>query len=82
MHSLVRTRSPTVGAPTEPGHGESWPEERDVDHALNKGHPARSGGKPAVFRTELLEDASTTWLEPSIEGYAESTRQTVAACIE
>ncbi len=31
------------------------------------------------FRTELLEDASTTWPEPAIEDYAERTRETVAA---
>jgi NAD(P)-dependent dehydrogenase (short-subunit alcohol dehydrogenase family) len=33
--------------------------------------------EPGFFRTELLEDASTTWPEPSIDDYAERTRQTV-----
>jgi NAD(P)-dependent dehydrogenase (short-subunit alcohol dehydrogenase family) len=35
--------------------------------------------EPGFFRTELLEDASTTWPEPSIDDYAERTRQTVVA---
>jgi Short-chain alcohol dehydrogenase of unknown specificity len=35
--------------------------------------------EPGFFRTELLEDASTTWPEPSIDDYAECTRQTVVA---
>jgi NAD(P)-dependent dehydrogenase (short-subunit alcohol dehydrogenase family) len=35
--------------------------------------------EPGFFRTELLEDASTTWPEPSIDDYAERTRQTVIA---
>jgi NAD(P)-dependent dehydrogenase (short-subunit alcohol dehydrogenase family) len=35
--------------------------------------------EPGFFRTELLEDASTTWPEPTIDDYAERTRQTVAA---
>jgi NAD(P)-dependent dehydrogenase (short-subunit alcohol dehydrogenase family) len=35
--------------------------------------------EPGFFRTELLEDASTTWPEPSIDDYAERTRETVAA---
>jgi NAD(P)-dependent dehydrogenase (short-subunit alcohol dehydrogenase family) len=35
--------------------------------------------EPGFFRTELLEDASTTWPEPSIDDYAERTRQTVFA---
>jgi NAD(P)-dependent dehydrogenase (short-subunit alcohol dehydrogenase family) len=35
--------------------------------------------EPGFFRTELLEDASTTWPEPSIGDYAERTRQTVVA---
>ena len=33
--------------------------------------------EPGFFRTDLLEDASTTWPEPSIDDYAERTRQTV-----
>ncbi len=35
--------------------------------------------EPGFFRTELLKDASTTWPEPSIDDYAERTRQTVVA---
>jgi NAD(P)-dependent dehydrogenase (short-subunit alcohol dehydrogenase family) len=35
--------------------------------------------EPGFFRTELLEDTSTTWPEPRIDDYAERTRQTVAA---
>ena len=35
--------------------------------------------EPGFFRTELLEDASTTWPEPSIDDYADRTRQTVVA---
>jgi NAD(P)-dependent dehydrogenase (short-subunit alcohol dehydrogenase family) len=35
--------------------------------------------EPGFFRTELLEDASTTWPEPSSDDYAERTRQTVVA---
>jgi len=35
--------------------------------------------EPGFFRTELLENASTTWPEPSIDDYGERTRQTVAA---
>ena len=35
--------------------------------------------EPGFFRTELLEDASTTWPEPSIDDYAERTGQTVVA---
>jgi NAD(P)-dependent dehydrogenase (short-subunit alcohol dehydrogenase family) len=35
--------------------------------------------EPGFFRTELLEDASTTWPEPTIDDYAERTRQTVVA---
>ncbi|HYE96354.1 MAG TPA: SDR family NAD(P)-dependent oxidoreductase, partial [Rubricoccaceae bacterium] len=35
--------------------------------------------EPGFFRTELLTDDSTTWPEPSIVDYAETTRQTVAA---
>ena len=31
------------------------------------------------FRTELLTEDSTKWPEPSIEDYAEKSRQTVAA---
>jgi NAD(P)-dependent dehydrogenase (short-subunit alcohol dehydrogenase family) len=34
--------------------------------------------EPGFFRTELLEDASTVWPEPTIDDYAETTRQTVA----
>ena len=34
---------------------------------------------PGFFRTELLTDDSTTWPEPSIDDYAENTRETVAA---
>jgi NAD(P)-dependent dehydrogenase (short-subunit alcohol dehydrogenase family) len=35
--------------------------------------------EPGFFRTDLLEDTSTTWPEPSIEDYADRTRQTVTA---
>ena len=35
--------------------------------------------EPGFFRTELLTDDSTKWPEPSIDDYAEQTRQTVAA---
>ena len=35
--------------------------------------------EPGFFRTELLTDDSTKWPHPSIEDYAEKTRQTVAA---
>jgi NAD(P)-dependent dehydrogenase (short-subunit alcohol dehydrogenase family) len=35
--------------------------------------------EPGFFRTELLEDASTVWPEPSIEDYAQRTKDTVAA---
>src|SRR5205085_9565959 len=35
--------------------------------------------EPGFFRTELLTDESTKWPEPSIAGYAETTRKTVAA---
>jgi NAD(P)-dependent dehydrogenase (short-subunit alcohol dehydrogenase family) len=35
--------------------------------------------EPGFFRTELLTDESTKWPEPSIDGYAEKTRETVAA---
>jgi len=34
--------------------------------------------EPGFFRTDLLEDTSTIWPEPSIDDYAERTRQTVA----
>ena len=34
--------------------------------------------EPGFFRTELLEDASTVWPEPTIDDYADTTRQTVA----
>ena len=33
--------------------------------------------EPGFFRTDLLEDASTVWPDPSIEDYAERTQQTV-----
>jgi NAD(P)-dependent dehydrogenase (short-subunit alcohol dehydrogenase family) len=35
--------------------------------------------EPGFFRTELLSDESTSYPEPSIDDYAEKTRQTVAA---
>jgi NAD(P)-dependent dehydrogenase (short-subunit alcohol dehydrogenase family) len=35
--------------------------------------------EPGFFRTDLLENNSTVWPEPSIDDYAERTRQTVAA---
>jgi NAD(P)-dependent dehydrogenase (short-subunit alcohol dehydrogenase family) len=35
--------------------------------------------EPGFFRTDLLEDSSTTWPEPTIHDYAERTGQTVAA---
>src|SRR4051794_31260895 len=35
--------------------------------------------EPGFFRTELLTDDSTKWPEPSIDDYAEKTRDTVAA---
>ena len=35
--------------------------------------------EPGFFRTELLTEESTTWPEPSIDDYAEKTRETVAA---
>ncbi|HYE95307.1 MAG TPA: SDR family oxidoreductase [Rubricoccaceae bacterium] len=35
--------------------------------------------EPGFFRTELLTERSTKWPEPSIEDYAETTRETVAA---
>ena len=35
--------------------------------------------EPGFFRTELLTDDSTKWPEPSIDDYAEKTRQTVSA---
>src|ERR1044072_1773575 len=35
--------------------------------------------EPGFFRTELLTDESTKYPEPSIDDYAEKTRQTVAA---
>ena len=35
--------------------------------------------EPGFFRTELLTEASTKYPEPSIDDYAENTRQTVAA---
>jgi NAD(P)-dependent dehydrogenase (short-subunit alcohol dehydrogenase family) len=35
--------------------------------------------EPGFFRTELLEDTSTTWPDPSIDDYADRTRQTVVA---
>jgi len=33
--------------------------------------------EPGFFRTELLEDTSTTWPTPRIDDYAERTRQTI-----
>jgi hypothetical protein len=38
-------------------------------------------GEPGFFRTELLTPESTTYAEPSIDDYAERTRQTVAASL-
>src|SRR5204863_9082172 len=35
--------------------------------------------EPGFFRTELLTDESTKWPEPSIDDYAEATRETVIA---
>jgi NAD(P)-dependent dehydrogenase (short-subunit alcohol dehydrogenase family) len=35
--------------------------------------------EPGFFRTELLTEESTKYPEPSIDDYAEKTRQTVAA---
>jgi NAD(P)-dependent dehydrogenase (short-subunit alcohol dehydrogenase family) len=35
--------------------------------------------EPGFFRTELLTDESTKWPEPSINDYAEKTRETVSA---
>jgi NAD(P)-dependent dehydrogenase (short-subunit alcohol dehydrogenase family) len=35
--------------------------------------------EPGFFRTELLTNASTTYAEPTIDDYAERTRQIVAA---
>jgi NAD(P)-dependent dehydrogenase (short-subunit alcohol dehydrogenase family) len=35
--------------------------------------------EPGFFRTELLTEASTSYPEPSIDDYAENTRQTVAS---
>src|SRR5580658_6787519 len=35
--------------------------------------------EPGFFRTELLTDESTNWPKPSIDDYAEKTRQTVTA---
>jgi NAD(P)-dependent dehydrogenase (short-subunit alcohol dehydrogenase family) len=35
--------------------------------------------EPGFFRTDLLEDTSTTWPEPTIDDYAERTRETVAS---
>ena len=35
--------------------------------------------EPGFFRTELLTDESTKWPEPSIDDYAEKTKQTVTA---
>ena len=34
--------------------------------------------EPGFFRTDLLEDTSTIWPEPTIDDYAERTRETVA----
>jgi len=35
--------------------------------------------EPGFFRTELLTDESTKWPEPSIEDYADTTRETISA---
>ena len=35
--------------------------------------------EPGFYRTELLTDESTKWLDASIDDYAEKTRQTVTA---
>ncbi len=35
--------------------------------------------EPGFFRTDLLEDTSTTWPTPTIDDYADRTAQTVAA---
>ena len=35
--------------------------------------------EPGFFRTELLTDESTKWPEPSIEDYADTTRETITA---
>jgi NAD(P)-dependent dehydrogenase (short-subunit alcohol dehydrogenase family) len=35
--------------------------------------------EPGFFRTDLLEDTSTTWPTPSIDDYAQRTRETVVA---
>jgi hypothetical protein len=35
--------------------------------------------EPGFFRTELLSNESTTYAEPSIDDYAEQTREIVAA---
>jgi hypothetical protein len=35
--------------------------------------------EPGFFRTELLSTASTTYAKPSIDDYAERTRETVTA---
>src|SRR3954466_15773615 len=35
--------------------------------------------EPGFFRTDLLEDTSTIWPEPTIDDYAETTRETVVA---
>jgi NAD(P)-dependent dehydrogenase (short-subunit alcohol dehydrogenase family) len=35
--------------------------------------------EPGYFRTELLTDDSTKWPEPSIDDYADKTRETIAA---
>ena len=35
--------------------------------------------EPGFFRTELLSDDSTTYAQPTVEGYAERTREIVAA---
>jgi hypothetical protein len=35
--------------------------------------------EPGFFRTDLLEDSSTVWPEPTIDDYADRTRQTIDA---
>jgi len=35
--------------------------------------------EPGFFRTELLSNESTTYAQPTVEGYAERTKETVTA---
>ena len=46
------------------------------DRALRNPHDA---GRAWVFRTELLTNDSTTYAKPSIDDYAEKTKEIVAA---